>query len=83
MEPSEIERALLRKLYYYQYIGHRHTSETSALKGFPKHLRGEVRRALRRLIRLDLIWVYPSARERHVSLNSRRIEEIRRIIEED
>lgn len=81
LELNEIDKALLRKLYYYRYIGHRHTSETSALRGFPKHLRKEVRRSLRKLIRLDLIWRYPSAGEMHISLNPRRIEEIRRIIE--
>ena len=82
MELSDIERALLRKLYYGRYIGHRHTSETSAVRGFPRHLRGEAKAALRRLIRLDLVWLYPSTGERHVSLNPRRIEEIRRLVED-
>jgi len=82
MSFNETDIALLRKLYHYGYIGHRHTEVNNALKGFPRDRGREVKKSLRKLVRLGLIIQYPSAGEIHVSLNPRRISEIREIIKE-
>jgi len=47
MSFSETDRALLRKLYHYGYIGHRHTEERNALKGFPRDRGREVKKSLK------------------------------------
>jgi hypothetical protein len=36
MDFSDVEIALLRKLYHYGYIGHRHTESSNALRGIPQ-----------------------------------------------
>jgi len=82
MSFDEVDVTLLRKLYHYGYIGHRHTELRNALRGFPRGRGREVKKSLRKLVRLGLIIQYPSTGEIHVSLNSRRISEIREIIKE-
>ena len=38
MDFSDVEIALLRKLYHYGYIGHRHTESSNTLRGIPQGL---------------------------------------------
>jgi len=83
MSFDEIDRALLRKLYHYGYIGHRHTESNNALRGFPKDRGKEVRKSLKKLVRLGLVMQYPSTGEIHISLNPRLIAEVREIIGEN
>jgi len=48
---TEIEKKILTKMFYGRFIGARHTSEDNIPKGFPKHERGNVKKALRNLKR--------------------------------
>jgi hypothetical protein len=51
--------------------------------GFPKDRGKEVKKSLKKLVKLDLIMQYPSTGEVHISLNPRLIFEVREIIGED
>lgn len=75
-----IERAILEKLYRHGYIGGRHTAEENVQKGFPSHLRGELKHALKRLIREGYIVPKITSYGRHISLNPSRIKEIESLI---
>ena len=83
MELGEIERVLLRKLFHYRYIGHRHTSITNATRGFPKDQRKQVKKAIDRLAAKGLIRKYPSTGEIHISIVQSRLDEVKRILEEE
>jgi len=78
--PTLVEKKILEKMFYDRLIGARHTSADNIPKGFPKHLRGEVRKALRRLIRKGLVVAKPTSYGLEVSLNPKRLKEIIEII---
>lgn len=75
------QKAILGKMYKLRYIGGRHTSEDNVVKGFPKHTRGDLKKALKVLIKEGYIVPKPTSYGLEVSLNPRAIDEIRRILE--
>lgn len=75
------KRAVLEKLYKLRYIGGRHTSINNVIKGFPKHARKDVRKAVKALIKEGYILSKPTSYGLEVSLNHRMIAEIIRILE--
>jgi hypothetical protein len=77
---NPIEKAILQKMYEHTFIGEKHTSADNIPKGFPKHLRGKVKKALDKLIRQGYILPKITSYGLEVSLNPRQITEIRRII---
>ncbi len=79
---DSVERAILDKLYRQQYIGGRHTAAENVQKGFPSHLKGEVKKSLKRLTRQGYIIPKITSYGLHVSLNPYMIKEIERIISE-
>ncbi len=76
------QKAILKKLYRLRYVGGRHTSEDNVIKGFPKHARGELKKALKALIKEGYVVPKPTSYGLEVSLNPRMIAEIRQILEE-
>jgi len=81
-ELSSYELTLLQKMFAHAYIGGRHTDENSVVKGFPKHDRKNVRKALKVLVKVNLVIEYKSTGQTHVSLNQNLIPEIKKMIKE-
>jgi len=79
-EYSDLEKAILRKLFVDRFIGKKHTAINNVPKGFKRHLHGEIKKATKRLIREGFILVKPTRYGVQVSLDPRRIAEIERII---
>jgi len=77
---TEIEKKILTKMFYARFIGERHTSEDNIPKGFPKHERGDVRKALKNLKRQGYVTPKITSYGMEVSLAPNRIAEIRRIL---
>lgn len=75
-----IRRKLLKKLYLHRIIQHKHTSFDNLPKGFPPHLRGEVKDVAEKLIKEGLLLSKPTSYGLEVSLNHDRIHEIEIII---
>jgi len=73
---------ILRKMYFYGYIGGKHTSVDNLQKSFPKHERGDVKGAVKVLIKANLIIPKSTGYGQHCSLNPRMIDEIEKMIEE-
>ena len=78
---TPIEKTILAKMYRHGYIGGKHTSEDNIPKGLPKHVHGEVKKALKNLIRQGYIIPKTTSYGLQVSLNSTRIAEIKQILE--
>lgn len=76
MSEEEIIRILLRKLVYLGKWGGAHTSRDNLPKGFPKHLRGDVKEVAKKLIKKNLILAKPTSYGIEVSLNPERKKEI-------
>jgi len=74
--------SILRKMYFYGYIGGKHTSIDNLQKSFPKHERGDVKEAVKTLIKANLIIPKSTGYGQHCSLNPRVIDEIEKLIEE-
>jgi len=79
---SDIQRAIIRKLYRLDYWGGRHTSIDNLQKGFKGHIKGLVKKETKELIKQGLILCKPKPDSLHVFLNPRRGNEIRRIVSE-
>jgi len=80
MSAEVLSKKILAKLHKHGYIGKRHTSIDNVPKGFPKHLRGEIMKATKRLIREGLIIAKSTAYGLQISLHPHRMAEIERII---
>ncbi len=79
-EFNKIDIAILKRLYKHGYIGKRHTPFENALKGIPKHLRGEAKDSLEGLIKSGLVLPYPTGHGLDVRINPERVDEVKRII---
>jgi len=72
-----IRKAILKKLFRHRYIGGRHTEIRNAMKGFPLPLLKEVKEEIKNLINDGYLLSKMSTGETHISLNPRKINEIR------
>jgi len=72
---------VLRKMYLYGYIGGKHTSIEALKRGFPSHAKGGVEKAIKKLVKEDLIKFKPTGYGKQYSLNPLRIQEIKEIVE--
>ena len=79
LEP--IEKFILEKMFRHGYVGGKHTSEDNIPKGLPKNAHGDVTKALKNLIRQGYIIPKNTSYGLQVSLNSKRIAEIKQILE--
>lgn len=77
---TPIQVTVLEKMYRQSYIGGRHTSIDNLPKGFPPDVRGQVSDEVKRLIRQG--WIVPKATSYglQVSLNPRRIGELKALL---
>ena len=79
---SELEKKILKKMLYERYVGGRHTSADNIPKGFPRHERGDFKKALKNLIREGYVLPKITSYGLEVSLDPRRIAEISKLIDE-
>lgn len=73
---EEIAIKLLRKFYDDGCWGAKHRCESNLLKNFPRHLRGQVKKAAEELRREGILVKRPSSHEYQWFLNITRREEI-------
>ena len=81
MNEEIIKKTLLRKLVYMGKWGNSHTSFDNLPKGFPTHLRGDVKDIAKKLIKEKLLLSKPTSYGLEVSLNSRKKKEIEILID--
>jgi len=72
-----IRKIILKKLFRHRYIGGRHTEIRNAIKGFPPPLLKEVKEEIKNLIKEDYLLSKMSTGEIHISLNPRKLNEIK------
>lgn len=80
MKYDDLSITILSKMVFDGMIGAKHTSAESIKRGFPSHLKGDVDKALKRLVKSNLIVHHPTSYGIQYSLNLRMLEEIRKII---
>lgn len=82
MDEISIRKTILRKLNNHGYWGHRHTSFDNLPKGFPSHLHKDVKKMGKKLIKERIIISKPTSYGLEISLNPRKLREIREEIRE-
>ena len=78
-------KRFLRKLINLNIWGGRHTELTNLKKAIPKHLRGEkiTDEAIKEIVSLEFIITKQSTGEIHISLNSKKQQEIYDFIKDE
>ena len=78
-------KRFLRKLVNLDIWGGRHTELTNLKKALPKHIRGKkvVEDAIKELAAMELLTTKQSTGEIHISLNSKKQQEIYDFIKEE
>lgn len=79
---NQTEKKILKKMLDYRFIGEKHTSADNIPKGFAKSERGDVKKALKKLIREGYVVPKITSYGLEVSLNPRRIAEICKITQQ-
>ena len=77
-----VKRAILRILLRRGIIGGKHLPFSLVIRGIPKHLRKIAKEVSKDLIRKGLLLVKPKPSELHISLNPRKLDEIKKIVYE-
>ncbi len=80
MDYSGIEKTLLRRMLMDNRIGGRHLGEQDVCRGLPSHAKGDVPKALKKLIKKGLVKNHPTSYGMQYSLNPRMIDEIQDIL---
>ena len=76
----DFRKIVLKKLYRHRVIGGKHTAIEHLTHGLPKHVVGEAKDAVKKLIKEGLVLTKPTSYGLQVSLNPEKIAEIERII---
>ncbi|MFQ6062340.1 MAG: hypothetical protein ACE5KT_06835 [Methanosarcinales archaeon] len=79
-ELNDVQKAILKDLLESGYIGKKHTPIEKVQKGFPKHLRGEVKKAVKKLIRMGCIREYPTSHGIDVTIPVHAVGKIKEIL---
>ena len=74
---------VLEKLYRNRIIDAKHISFEDLVTGSPKHVRGDIKKKLQKLVKVNLILQHPTSYGMQYTLNSKRLDDIRKIIQID
>ena len=77
---DDVSKAILRKLFYDNRIGKKHISLENLKTGFPSHLKGDVDKKLKRLVKDNLILQHPTSYGPQYALNPQRLQDIMDIL---
>lgn len=80
MDELTLKKTILRKLVFLNKWGGSHTSIDNLPKGFPGHVRGEVKDAAKQLIKENLLLSKPTSYGVEVSLNPDKKKEIEELV---
>ena len=79
-EDDKIRRTLLRKMFYHEFIGAKHTSIDNLPKSFPGDKKKKIMKVVYTLIKEGYFILKPKPDSLHVSLNPKMLKKIRDII---
>jgi len=78
---SDLEKSILRKMLFDKRIGGRHLGEQDLCRGFPSHVKGDIPKTMKKLIKDGLIDHHPTSYGIQHSLNAHRINDVLEILE--
>jgi hypothetical protein len=78
---DSVQVFILKKLVRLGYIGHSHTSIDNLPKGLPSHVRGEVPKAVKKLVKAGYLIPHPTSYGVEVAVNPAKVDEIEELSE--
>lgn len=72
---DDVSRAILRKMLYDNRIGAKHISFENLKTGFPSHLKGDIDKKLKKLVKENLILKHPTSYGLQYALNPQRLQD--------
>ncbi len=81
MEIEQLKGFIVKKLFHHGYIGGRHTDIENLKKGLAGHVKGDVKESAKELVKEEILILKPTSYGLHVSLNSRKREEIEKYLQ--
>jgi len=81
MKFGSLEKTILKKMFFDGRIGGRHLGEQDLCRGFPSHVKGDIPKSLKKLIKEGLVDNHPTSYGMQYSLNPSKIKDIREILE--
>ena len=82
MEVDSTAKTLLRKMLMHNVCGGKHHGLDDLKHGFPSHEKGNVEKAVKKLVKANYILKHPASYGYQYSLNHDMIDEIQKILEE-
>ena len=79
---DDVSRSILRKLLYDNRIGARHISIENLKTGFPSHLKGDIDKRLKKLVRENFVLKHPTSYGPQFALNPQRLRDIIAMLED-
>jgi hypothetical protein len=80
---DDTSKAILRKMFYDRRIGAKHISLDNLKTGFPSHLKGDVDKKLKKLVKENLVLTHPTSYGPQFALNPNMLQEIIKILGEN
>ena len=74
------QKTILSKLLIENCTGKRHITEPNLLKGRPRHLHGELKDALKQLVKQNYVIKHSTEHDTAYNLNKNRLEEIKALL---
>jgi len=73
---DDLSKAILRKLFYDNRVGKKHISLENLKTGFPSHIKGDVDKKLKKLVKDNLVLQHPTSYGPQFALNPQRLQEV-------
>jgi hypothetical protein len=73
---DDVSKAIPRKLFYDNRIGAKHISLENLKTGFPSHLKGDVDKKLKKLVKDNFVLQHPTSYGMQFALNPQRLHDI-------
>ena len=78
---EELKGFIVNKLFHHGYLGGKHTAVENLQKGLPGHFKGDVKKAVKSLVKEDILMLKTTSYGTHVSLNPKKREKIQKYLE--
>lgn len=80
MQVDIVSKKILTKMLADHRIGARHISLENLKTGFPSHVKGEVEKCLKNLVKKNLVLQHPTSYGMQYALNPQSIQDVMRIL---
>lgn len=80
MKWDSVSKKLLKKMLLHNVCGGKHHGLDDLKRGFPSHVKGDVEKAVKKLVKANLILKHPTGYGFQYSLNHDKIGEIENIL---